>query len=315
MSGQKLKVNPCLDFCSRSYGIIGILLSLIISIGCDRTPTHRNCDEEPAWSPNGRYLAFLRGPNRDPPVSYGEEDSSGIWILDLETMEANFLTDGSAPDWAPDGKWIAYVKDRDIYRINIETKEIKQLTTWGSCFFPDWSPNGKHIAFDTNHDDPKGANVIWLMDSNGTNYKDISIHGTGEWREPDWSPLGNRIVHIRYLVNVSFREIFVMDSSGQNALRFTNNQIDDCCPTWSPDGSKIAYVSDYTSEKINIYVIDTLGQNKVQLTDVDCAIDPSWSPDGSQIVFSQRNKEATTMSLWIMNSDGSEKRRITWPDD
>jgi Tol biopolymer transport system component len=105
-----------------------------------------------------------------------------------------------------------------------------------------------------------------------------------------------------------------MDSTGENSVRLTNNQIDDSSPAWSPDGSKIAYVSE-RDQRRNIYVIDTLGENKIQLTDVACAVDPSWSPDGSKIVFSQRDEEAMTMSLWIMNSDGSEKRRMTWPDD
>jgi TolB protein len=315
MGRQKGKVKSYRCFYAETYNIIILILFLIISIGCEHAPTHRNDDKEPAWSPDGRYIAFYRDPNRNPPVPFGEEDSSGIWILDLETMEANFLTDGSSPDWSPDGKWIAYVYNRNIYKINLETKEIKQLTTWGSCFFPDWAPNGKRIAFDTNHDDPKGANVIWLMDSSGTNYKDISIHGTGEWREPNWSSSGDRLVHIRYVAGGDpFREIFIMDSTGENSVRLTNNQIDDFSPAWSPDGSKIAY-SSYTSEKINIYVIDTLGQNNIQLTNVVMAIDPSWSPDGSKIVFSQRDEESATMSLWIMNSDGSEKRRITWPDD
>ena len=313
MGRQKGKVKSCRCFYAKTYNIIILILFLIISIGCEHAPTHRNDDKEPAWSPDGRYIAFYRDPNRNPPVPFGEEDSSGIWILDLETMEVNFLTDGSLPDWSPDGKWIAYVYNRNIYKINLETKEIKQLTTWGSCFFPDWAPTGKKIIFDrsTGGADSSG---FWIIDTETL----IMIHlSLQDFRggEADWSPDGTKIVYVAPLSqNAPYSEIQIKSLVNLDSLRLTNNNTEDDSPVFSPDGSKIAYVSE-RDQRRNIYVIDTLGENKIQLTDVACAVDPSWSPDGSKIVFSQRDEEAMTMSLWIMNSDGSEKRRMTWPDD
>ena len=313
MGRQKGKVKSCRCFYAKTYNIIILILFLIISIGCEHAPTHRNDDKEPAWSPDGRYIAFYRDPNRNPPVPFGEEDSSGIWILDLETMEVNFLTDGSLPDWSPDGKWIAYVYNRNIYKINLETKEIKQLTTWGSCFFPDWAPNGQMLAFDCtiSHVGNLDSTGIWIMALSSNS----AIKRLGLGREPNWSPDCKRIVYEGRAAKPSQHEfdVWIVDTSGLDTFRLTSDG--GRSPVFSPDGSKIAYSSDYTSEKINIYVIDTLGQNNIQLTNVVMAIDPSWSPDGSKIVFSQRDEESATMSLWIMNSDGSEKRRITWPDD
>lgn len=313
MNARGFKVNAWL--------CIFIVAVMLLIFGCGKEdddgiikPIVSSGERAPAFSPDGEFIA------------YGSYSLGGIWLFEIATEESEYLTDGSLPDWSLDGKEIVYVRDRDIYKINVETREIKQLTTWGSCFFPDWSPDGERIAFDTNHDDPGGANVIWLMDSNGANYKDISIHGTGEWREPDWSPSGDRLVHIRY-VDVTFPEIFVMDSSGQNSIRLTDNQVDDYRPAWSPNGSKIAYVGETRNADnwscYNIWIMDTNGNNKTQLTfepegeNWSGAFDPCWSPDGYQIVYAlveefEKKKEIEhTYHLWIMDADGENKRQLT----
>ncbi|MDH4211880.1 MAG: DPP IV N-terminal domain-containing protein [candidate division WOR-3 bacterium] len=261
-------------------------------------------EREPAVSPDGEFIA------------YTNEGKDEIWLFEVATEESAYLTDGSLPDWSPDGEWIVYVKNRNIHKINVATKDVTQLTTWGSCFFPAWSPSGNRIAFDTDYDDPEGAKVIWLMDTNGTNLKDISVHGTGEWRQPKWSPSGVQIVHIRY-VNVTYPEIFVMDSSGQNGVRLTDNLILDESPVWSPAGSRIAYVSASEYVDYNIWTMDTTGANTAQLTSTG-GCDPTWTPDGNCIVYAMEEitEKATYIEvvyhLWIMNTDGTEKRQLTF---
>ncbi|MBA7546403.1 Tol-Pal system protein TolB [subsurface metagenome] len=274
----------------------------------------RRIDEEPAWSPDGRYIAYFHDPNDIPIVClipilfigcshYNElEDRrAGVWIIDLETMDSEFLIEGWSPDWSPDSKEIVYVNNRNIYKINVATKEIKQLTTEG--FFPDWSPDNRSIAFSINAGDSAG---LYIMDSSGNN-----IHNIGEWGwiDPDWHPGGSKLTFIGWFNSKG--GVCIADTNGDNARLILEGGDS---PVFSPDGSNIAYVSE-RDRKRNIYLIDTLGQNEVKLTDVDWAIEPSWSPDGSKIVFSQWNDEAMARCLWIMNSDGSGKRQITWPDN
>ncbi|MBE0433725.1 PD40 domain-containing protein [candidate division WOR-3 bacterium] len=306
-----------------------MLLGLLLFCACheenENTITCR--DEEPAWSPDGQYIAYFHDPNDIyippyahiinallcigcTPYSIADEDRrSGIWLMELATMEAQFLTEGSLPDWSPDGKWIAYVKDRDIHKINVETQETQQLSNWGSCFFPDWAADGDLLAFDCTIGNPDSSG-IWIM-----KLTDGSAKHIGLGREPSWNPNCNKIAYTGRSAEPGHHEydIWIVDITGGDTLCLTNTG--GRSPVFSPDGSHIVYSSNCGSEGINIYVIDTSGLNEVQLTDVGWAIDPSWSPDGSQIVFSQWDEKANATSLWVMNSDGSRKRRITWPDN
>ena len=83
-----------------------------------------------------------------------------------------------------------------------------------------------------------------------------------------------------------FAEIYSMDSDGTNQTRLTTNaEIRDTDPQWSPDGTKIVFISDRDGNN-EIYVMDADGGNQTRLTTTDAGeFYPSWSPDGAKIVF------------------------------
>jgi Tol biopolymer transport system component len=87
------------------------------------------------------------------------------------------------------------------------------------------------------------------------------------------------------------REIYVMNADGSGQARLTNNNIIDDYPTWSPDGGKMAFLSQNASGAFAIFVMNPDGTGKTEITPVNYQSwwlgSMSWSHDGSRIVFSE----------------------------
>lgn len=131
------------------------------------TPITSNAgrNESPAWSPDGRQIAF-------------QTDRDGNWDIYLMNVDGsgpvNLTRNGSAdrlPSWSPDGRMIAFTSDRDgndeIYVMNRDGSDVKRLTTDPSQdSYPSWSPDGKQIAFQSKR---SGNMDIFVMNSDGSN--------------------------------------------------------------------------------------------------------------------------------------------------
>ena len=105
-------------------------------------------------------------------------------------------------------------------------------------------------------------------------------------------------------------EIYLMDAEGTNQIRLTNHPTWDIQPSWSPDGGRIAFVSDRNGGNYQIYVMDSNGKNVKRLTDGEYDWRPAWSPDGQQIAFhSIRNEEKA--KIFVVSPDGTNLKRLS----
>ena len=125
-------------------------------------------------------------------------------------------------------------------------------------------------------------------------------------------------------------EIYVMDGDGSNQRRVTVNPARDELPTWSPDGAKIAFVSNRNNvnkDHKQIWVIDADGKNPIRLTDGVVDANPDWSPDGTKIVYDAHlvpeDHNLAPGGITVMDADGNNKRLVknarglhpTWSPD
>ena len=102
----------------------------------------------------------------------------------------------------------------------------------------------------------------------------------------------------------------VLNADGTNVRQLTNNIYHDGRPSWSPDGTQIAFESDRDGDLAEIFVMNADGTNVRQLTNsphYDEA--PSWSPDGTQIAF-QSDRDGD-LEIFVMNADGTNVRQLT----
>jgi len=142
---------------------------------------HHLLESSPAWSPGGQAIAFRRA-FASPP---------GIYAMPAEGGEAWFLVPGDEPDWAPDGRWLAYSHGEGIWVVLVDeaAREVQmraRLTDGGDTTdrHPSWSPDGKHIVFEREPLAGSGpVSQIVVMTANG----DL-VTTLGEGRMPDWSP-------------------------------------------------------------------------------------------------------------------------------
>lgn len=283
--------------------LLSFALGLMLLAGC-RSTVGPN-DNEPtaedrihiraAWSPDGRTVVFH---NATPGVS-------GLYLVDTSGTNLRLLYrgDGIGATWSPDNQWIAFSLLGNLYRIRVNGDSVARMSI-PSGIRPAWSRDGRRLAY-------VRGNTYVLDFQTGVENNMLIV---GDY--PSWHPNAIELIvqeTIRDPVGIGgtyrFRAVNPNTLALRTLLSFASP--DDCAfSSISPRGDAIVYGLKPSIGYTQVWKAMLSTGQHIRLTD-DSGDYPAWSPDGNKIVYSRT--QLGDGGLWIMNADGTGKRRLTRP--
>ncbi len=297
---------------------------------------------DPQVSPDGsRVVYVVTRLDRE-----ADDYKAAIWLVPLDGGEPIQLTNGAhrdtTPRWSPDGSEVAFVSNRPLERP------------------PDTAPAeareaGKRSKPDKTDGDSKPKTQLWVIRAGGGEARQLTRQRHGA-SAPVWSPDGGTIAFLsasdaeddpdhrwappsvepvadeRIITTLRYRadgrgffagrytHLWTVPAGGGEARQLTGGDVDDGEVAWSPDGFRIAFVSNRTPERDRnsisaIYTVPSSGGETRAL--VDCDGDfatPAWSPDGTTLAFlghASAIEGGKNAALWTVPASGGEPANIT----
>lgn len=273
-----------------------ILFILISSTGCESVVAGRAL-------PEGAEIAYIAWNNNNTEL-FTMPPSGGLNLTATHNNE-------TFPVWSPDGRHLAFISTQNgnqqlgLMQADGSNKRILAETTRAKDVPPAWAFDSQMIAF------------VCILDQRTT----ICLASvTGNWMQimpGNWTSLGS--IHwapadptiLFHAMNGTSRDIYTYTTYTNSIRNLTDQKSQDYAPAWSPDGRKIAFVSN-RNDQTGIYTMNIDGTNPTLLVATNIQDRVYWSPNGQQIAFSQSLGENRLCVLTIKqntlsctNKDGS----------
>jgi dipeptidyl aminopeptidase/acylaminoacyl peptidase len=272
---------------------------------------------DPQISPDGQWVAYVVST-----VDVKEDKTnSHIWMISYDGKTERQMTSSqeseSSPRWSPDGRYLSFTSSRpgpakgnQVWLLDRDGGEAFQLTELkGRLQGYEWSPDSKRLALLVGDPDPEAEAAEAAKESGGKPKAPKPILIDRYKFKQDVQG---------YLLSGRHSYIYLFDIATKKLERLTTGKWDESSPSWSPDGTRIAFMGNHAADpdrdpSAQVFVAEAKpGSTEKALTDADSRggrSRPEWSPDGKWIAFTESDEKkygAYSMShLAIVASDGS----------
>jgi len=274
---------------------------------------------DPQCSPDGRFVAYVVSS-----IDVKEDKSSShIWMVGFDGKADRQMTSSqdseSSPRWSPDGKYLSFsssrpgpAKGNQVWLLDRNGGEAMQLTdVKGRLQGYEWSPDSKRLALVVGDPDPEA-------EPSGP----ASTEGGGARPKAPKPIVIDRYKFKQdgqgYLLSGRHSYIYLFDVATKKLERLTKGKWDESSPAWSPDGTRIAFMSNHTGDpdrepSSQVFVAEAQpGAAEKPLTPATSRggrSRPEWSPDGKRIAFLESDEKKygaySLQHLAIVASDGA----------